>query len=107
MLSDDELRGVLADAMSSKHWASLVAEGKDDNWGVIKAREALSAMREVGRMVVERCAGVADQLGGDRVERGRTYSDDKHGRGDMIINAQRVRAQTIAAAIRAGEVGRG
>lgn len=54
----------------------------------------------------ERCARVAEELGGDRVERGadglpRAY--DHHssvGRGDAILNAQRVRAQSIAAAIR-------
>jgi hypothetical protein len=37
-------REVLARAMASKHWGSLVREGKDDNWGVIKPSEAIRAM---------------------------------------------------------------
>ena len=54
----------------------------------------------------ERCAGVADELGGERVERGpdgdlrRFDMESRHGRGDAVLNAMRVRAQTIATAIR-------
>jgi len=54
----------------------------------------------------ERCASVADELGGERVERGpdgdlrRFDMESRHGRGDAVLNAMRVRAQTIAKAIR-------
>jgi hypothetical protein len=30
--------------MASKHWGALIREGNDDNWGVIKPREAIAAM---------------------------------------------------------------
>jgi hypothetical protein len=37
-------REVLAEHMSSKHWGALIREGNDDNWDVIKPREAVAAM---------------------------------------------------------------
>lgn len=51
--------------------------------------------------IVEECARVADDLGGDRVH---PLSDgdwrDKEGRTRLMIDAQHVRAQSIATAIR-------
>lgn len=58
------------------------------------------------RAGLEAAAKVADTLGGNRIERdadGSLRSFDmncKHGRGDAVLNAMRVRAQTIAQAIR-------
>lgn len=60
-----------------------------------------AALVEKGRVAgLLEAATIADELGGDRVERGRDYAPDKHGRTDALINAQRVRAQTISCAIR-------
>lgn len=87
-----------ADAAQGRAVAGVMADHHDRDAALFTpAADAIKAAYARG---VEDAAGVAEQLGGDRVERGRSYSDDRHGRGDMVINAQRVRAQSIAAAIR-------
>lgn len=66
------------------------------------ARHRIAARREG----MEEAARIADELGGDRIERNgdgslRSYDmDNKHGRSDAMLNGMRVRAQTIATAIR-------
>ncbi|AXU20390.1 hypothetical protein C7W88_17070 [Novosphingobium sp. THN1] len=68
--------------------------------------ELETALAEARNAALEEAAKVADDLGGGRVERNpdgslRTYDMNcKHGRGDAVLNAMRVRAQTIAQAIR-------
>ncbi|HEX8421152.1 MAG TPA: hypothetical protein VF638_14195 [Sphingomonas sp.] len=37
-------RELLAQSVASKHWGNLIRESNDDNWGVIKPREAIAAM---------------------------------------------------------------
>lgn len=71
-------------------------------------RAEIERAKEEGvRAGIEAAASMADHLGGDRVERKddgslRSYDmDSKHGRGDATLNSMRVRAQTIATAIRA------
>lgn len=39
-----EAREILSKAMRSKHWADMVLSGHDDDWGVIKPREAIAAI---------------------------------------------------------------
>lgn len=79
---------------SANSTADLLTEAADLIERLVAEREGVRAE------AIEQCARVAEHLGGDRIERGRSYADDKHGRSDMVINAQRVRAQSIAAAIR-------
>lgn len=69
--------------------------------------ELANARLEGVRLGIKASAGVADHLGGGRVERNddgslRTYDMNcKHDRGSAVLNSMRVRAQTIAVAIRA------
>lgn len=66
-----------------------------------------AAIADARRQALEQAAKVAEDLGGGRVERNpdgslRTYDMNcKHDRGSATLNAMRVRAQTIAKAIRA------
>lgn len=43
MTREERAREAVAQAMASKHWAGLVRDGKDDDWGAIKSREAIAA----------------------------------------------------------------
>lgn len=58
-------REVLARAMASKHWGSLVREGKDDNWGVIKPSEAIRAM--IAFATAEAASGAGEREASDRL----------------------------------------
>lgn len=70
------------------------------------AQKAEDAMLDGVRAGIEASAQCADHLGGGRVERNPdgslcTYDmASKHGQGSATLNAMRVRAQTIATAIR-------
>lgn len=94
---------------------AMMPSAIDYNWPdfVKPARAALSAMpdRQVGiNEGLEMAAKVAEGMGADRIERNedgslRSYDMNcKHQRGDAVLNAMRVRAQTIANAIRAMKV---
>lgn len=72
---------------------------------------AIEAARQAGiNEGLEMAAKVAEGMGADRIERNedgslRSYDMNcKHQRGDAVLNAMRVRAQTIANAIRAMKV---
>lgn len=71
---------------------------------IVRLRAELAEARA---KAFEEAAKVAEQLGGDRIERNpdgtlRTYDMNcKHERGSATLNAMRVRAHTIAQAIRA------
>lgn len=80
----------------------------DDQAAAAVIATALADERAAGiREGLEMAAKVAEAMGADRIERNadgslRSYDMDcKHGRGDAVLNAMRVRAQTIAQAIRA------
>lgn len=89
------------------------AEKRRRDGALAYARAALSAMpdRQAGiNEGLEMAAKVAEGMGADRIERNedgslRSYDMNcKHQRGDAVLNAMRVRAQTIANAIRAMKV---
>jgi len=81
------------------------AQYRHSSYG-IRATALLPILRRVHNEAVEKAAKVADELGGDRIARNadgslRSYDmESKHGRGDAMLNGMRVRAQTIATAIR-------
>ena len=87
-------RDAAADLLSrlrypTEYCASL-RNGESENEAVVAfARHRIA---EQGR-----CAKIADELGGNRVNKG----PRSHIKGEETLNAMRVRAQTIAAAIRA------
>jgi hypothetical protein len=56
-------REVLARHMASKHWGALIREGNDDNWGVIKPREAIAAMLAFAADAPPRWKGIESYLG--------------------------------------------
>lgn len=103
MTREERARETVAQAMASKHWAGLVREGKDDDWGVIKSREAIAAClafadAEAAAMR-ERAAGVCDAYA--------EPTDTPNDFTDGFENAARKLARRIRALPATGEVGRG
>lgn len=98
-------RLVKRDAATAAENARLTALVHQLGENAVKAaREYAEGVDSARNKALEEAAGAADALGGDRVERGTDgmpCAHDKHDKGSQTLNAMRVRASTIASAIRA------
>jgi hypothetical protein len=96
-----DLRQAVARIIDPEAWTSSQEPGRlGDRWRKALAK-ADTIIPLIEAAVVERCAGIAEQLGGDRVVTPTRPPSDRESRYDWAIHGQHVRAQSIAAAIRA------